>query len=274
MSMMFTCAHDEAIASRIEMFGSRLLLCRNCWVVIDPTPRFVPPVSLPTTELVETHVPLETAIPKPLATEPEPTEPAPTPSELDEEFDVPIPRRRLFSTVVLPNKAFLFSLLAIPFSLYATWFYLMYRPTFHEYADPTQQYIAQFPGQPQWTGGSAGGGSDGEVSRKILGLYETYRIKVTHGSDWRFSRIRFLNTEALAEHMTVSGYAIVRPRPDVLIAQASVEYELWINGKDTIVGRIIVVNDLVYELTLRGPHLSLKDSRVQRFFNSFRFAPL
>jgi hypothetical protein len=266
---MYSCTH-EAVDTRIAMFGSRLSLCRLCWGVVDPTPRLVSTGKpIKSDERVKKPAPIETASPKSLHPEPDPKA-----SKLPEEFDLPLPRRRLFTSVFRSNNALLVSLLVLPFSLYATWFYLMYRPTFHEYTDPTQQYIALFPGQPMWTGGSAGGGSDGEVAREILGLSETYRIRVTSISEWQFSRIGLLNTQTLTEHMSVKGYTIIRPRPDVLIARASIEYELWINGKETVVGRIIVVDDLVYELTLRGSRLSLRDSRVQRFFNSFRIAPL
>jgi hypothetical protein len=263
------CTHAAEAASRIPMHGSRLVLCRVCWTVIDPSPRLFPPrPKAGRTSTSEKPEPTE-----PTSSKPPSSAPLVITAEVEEEFRVPMPRRRLLTSVFLPGKKFLISLFMLPFSLYATWFYLMYHPSFQEYTDPTRQYGVRFPEQPIWSGGSAGG-SDGEATRSCLGVSETYRIQVTFVHKRLFGYIQSLNEASLAQFMIHSrDYAVVRPRREVLLANAAVDYEQWMSGRDVIVGRIIVVNDLVYEMTIRGAHLSLGDSRVQRFFNSFRFEP-
>jgi len=251
------------------MNGSRLVLCRVCWEVIDPSARAVPPRTFKLGEATdEAYTEHEKLSIKSDLSKPS------TADESADEFALPLPRRRLLTTAFLPNKLFLVSLLAIPLTFYAIWFYLMYHPSFREYTDPTQQYVASFPGQPIWSGGSSGGGSDGEVSRKIWGLSEIYRIEIKTVSESGFGRIRPLNSVTLANIMGFGAFSFGRPRPDVVFASACAEFELWVNGKDVIVGRTMVVNGMVYEMTVRGSQLSLKDSRIQNFFNSFRFAPL
>jgi hypothetical protein len=263
------CTHAVEAASGIPMHGSRLVLCRVCWTVIDPSPRLAPPrPKASRTSTFEKPAPTE-----PISSKPPSSRLPVIAAELEEEFRVPMPRRRLLTSVFLPGKKFLISLIVLPFSLYATWFYLMYYPSFQEHTDPTRQYAVLFPEQPIWSGGSSGG-SDGEVTRSCLGVSETYRIQVSHVYKRQFGHIQNLNAVSLAQFMVYShDYAVVRLKRDVLLANAAIDYEQWMSGKDVIVGRIIVVNDLVYEMTIRGSHLSLGDSRVQRFFNSFRFEP-
>jgi hypothetical protein len=263
------CLHAEPSATRIPMHGSRLVVCRVCWEVIDPAARVVPPRTFKRSELTDEarteHEKLNLKSPS--------TKPS-TADEPADEFAVPLPRRRLLTSAYLPNKLLLISTFAVPFTIYAICFYWMYHPTFREHTDPTQQYVASFPGDPIWSGGSHGGGSDGEALRKMWGIPETYRIRITTVSEKGYGRTKGLDSTILAVFLVSGSSSSVRPRPDVLHASACAEFELWINGKDVIVGRTMVVSGMVYEMTVRGRRLSLDDSRIQKFFNSFRFAPL
>jgi hypothetical protein len=264
------CIHEEDPASSIQIYGSRLILCRICWGVIDPLPR---PAGLRTPisarqeipvikpELAEL-LPLMAAAPVPAAT-----------TVIDSPFKVPVPRRRLMTAAFLPRIRFMSALIILPFAIFGILHYLMYFPSFEEYTAPSKQYTVLFPDTPIWAGGSAGG-SDGEVTRHFLGSTEVYRVHVSSLHQFTYGRIRNLNSSELVQYVARSQvHDAVRMRNDVLFANAAVEYERWIDAK-RIVGRIIVVNEMVYELTILGPNLSLGDSRVQRFFDSFRLETL
>jgi hypothetical protein len=214
-----------------------------------------------------------TAEPKsPLSRAPSPT----AASELPEEFGVPLswPRFRV-PTRFLQTRTLLFTLIvSVPVTLYFLWFYLLHYPTFTEYADPTRQYTVMLPTEPMWSGGSAGGGSDGEALRYNAWTSEMYRVRVRPLKDSMFLGIKGMNSRALAEMIShVNSPHVVRPRLDDYRVIASAQYEQWETGRRVKVGQVLVANGFVYELTVTGQGLSLEDSRVQRFFDSFRFPP-
>jgi hypothetical protein len=220
---------------------------------------------------LEKPVSPEPATPNPLPLKPSPPIPF---TALPEEFGVPLPMRRLDWRFLQGKGFFLTMVVVLPIVLlFASWFCLLHYPRFHAYADPTHQYSVMFPTKPIWTGGSAGGGSDGEATRNIMWSSETYRIQVAKYQSWRLMRMKNLNSGTLAQTiMSSENPAVVRPRPDILIANAAAEYEQWMTVKLVVVGRVFVVNEFIYEMTISGRDLSLDDSRVQRFFDSFQLA--
>jgi hypothetical protein len=260
------CLHTEEVASRIAIHGSRLVLCRVCWAVIDPlTPNA--PLRLPAPQAIPVEI---LASPELVILESLP----PKASPLPEEFGIPVPRRRLTSRFRQVRTFILTLVVALLIVLWALRFYDLHYPQFQEYLDPTRQYAVLFPGTPTWSGGSAGGGSNGEVVRNIAGLSETYGIQVTGvNTSWRFGRVKNLNSWTLAQTiMSSDAPTVVRPRTDILIAAAA-EYERSMAMKLVVVGRILIVNEFAYEMTISGQDLSLDDVRVQRFFNSFQRGP-
>ncbi|HEV3437810.1 MAG TPA: hypothetical protein VG122_10650 [Gemmata sp.] len=257
------CLHTEAVVSRLPIHGSRLVLCRVCWAVVDPSPR-IAPLRLPAPQAI----PPEPAIPKPLPPKPFPSIPI---LKLPEEFGVPLPILRLEPPFPHKKAFFLTLVVVLPIVLWALWFRDLHYPRFQEFADPTRQYAALFPGTPIWSGGSAGGGSDGVVVRNVMGSSETYQIRVTKVSSWRFGRIKDLYSGTLAQAIrSYDNSLLVRPRPDIFTGNAIAEYEQWQTGKLVVVGRVIVMNEFAYEMTITGQNLSLDDSRVQSFFDSFQ----
>jgi hypothetical protein len=160
---------------------------------------------------------------------------------------------------------------ALPCVLYSTWFLLLHYPYFVEYTEPTHQYAIMFPARPLWSGGSAGGGADGEAERESMWISETYRIHVSRLQDSRFARLPKLSSQELASAINRSeGTVIVRPKADVFGVRAAAQYEQWFMVRHVVVGQVIILNDFVYEMTVTGQSLSLKDSRVQQFFDSFQ----
>jgi hypothetical protein len=257
------CLHAEAVVSRLPIHGSRLVLCRVCWAVVDPSPR-IAPLRLPAPQAV----PPEPAIPKPLPPKPFPSIPILT---LPEEFGVPLPILRFEPPFPHKKRLFLALVVVVPIILWVLWFRDLHYPKFQEYADPTRQYAALFPGPPTWSGGSEGGGSDGIVVRNVMGSSETYQIRVTKVSSWRFGRIKDLYSGTLAQAIrSYDNSLLVRQRPDIFTGNAIAEYEQWQTGKLVVVGRVIVMNEFAYEMTITGQNLSLNDSRVQSFFDSFQ----
>lgn len=260
------CQHTEAAASRIPIHGSRMLLCRVCWAVIDPLPRSAP-LRLPILQAiaVQNLTSSEPAILKPLPAKPilKPAAPG-----------VPPARRRSDSRFPYIKTLILMLIcgsLIVLGGMYALWFHHAHHPEFHEYSDPTRQYIALFPGTPLWSGGSAGGGSDAEVALKTAWSTETYQIRITKvAQSWRFGRIKELNSRTLAQAiMNFDDPLQVRTRSDVFTGNVAVEYEKKVM-KNTVVGRVIIMNDFAYEMTITGQDLSLDDWRVQVFFDSFK----
>jgi hypothetical protein len=160
--------------------------------------------------------------------------------------------------------------------VFSVWFCLLHYPIFREYSDPTRQYSAQFPAKPLWSGGGAGGGSDGEAARKSDWISETYQIRVVREQAWlaRLKGIKDVNSRALAVAIGNSLLADkVRPRPDILIASAAIEYEVRLTTTRFLVCRVLLVNGFAYEMTVTGQNLALDDWRVQCFFDSFQLAP-
>jgi len=245
-----------------------MVLCPVCWAVIDPKAKIVPQaLPAPRPFSVEKPALAESFDLKPLSA---------IPCEaLPEEFGVPLPMRRLDWRFLQGNGFFFALVVMIPIVLFVSWFYLLHYPQFHEYADPTHQYSILLPAKPTWSSGSAGGGSDAEASRKIMWSAETFRIRVAKYQSWRLGGMKELNSRTLAQNILCSdNFAIVRSRSDILTASAAAEYEQWMTAKHVIVGRVIVVNGFVYEMTISGHDLSLNDARVLRFFESFQLSTL
>jgi hypothetical protein len=267
------CRHLEAIDSRIPIHGSSLVLCPFCWEAFDPSPESVPPrFPKPKATILDGVTPLEPvsrtiALRKIL--------PHPTIPELPEEFGIPRSKPWFtFDSGFLHDRRILMILiLCFPFILYALWFYLSYYPKFEEFTDPTRQYLVAFPSNPMWTGGSEGGGSDGLAIRDNRWVTETYMIHVRRIEDSRLDRIKDLNSQTLALDIRIINRPdVIRSRSDVLIARAAAQYEKRKSAKLVEAVQIMVVNGFVYEMTVSGQNVSLQDSRVQRFFNSFKLA--
>src|ERR1700684_4731014 len=104
--MFSACLHAESVATRIPMHGSRLVLCRVCWEVIDPSPRIATPRTFKRSDITdEAHTEHERlSLKSSLATPSPADEPA-------DELAVPLPRRRLLTSAYLPNTLLLISVL-------------------------------------------------------------------------------------------------------------------------------------------------------------------
>ena len=266
---MVLCPHQEEAATRIAINGSRLVLCRVCWAVIDPFPHLASPRSRAhEASLVNKYVLAEL-----ISAEPglQKLRFADSMAELFGKKPVaPRPIRLRKSRLQQGVALFFMMLLGIAISLYAFMFCYLHYPLFTEYTDPTRQFVMQFPGKPVWSGGTTGGGTDGEAVRNYGEYFEKYRIVVEKLiQSKRFGRMKDVNSQSLTQRI-LSSYptATVQQRPDILNAYAVVEYMLQEQHIVTA-ARVIVMDGFVYEMIVIGENLSLDDSRVQRFFDSF-----
>ena len=263
------CLHINSSTPQIPIHGTRLVLCPLCWAAIDPARGTV---RAPTRKsaLVEPATPsaepgVKLPLPKPLTLM--------TAAELPDEFGIPLSKPRFkFPLGILHDKrVFLTLVVAFPIALFSTWFLLLHYPRFERYTDPTQSYSIEFPVTPMWFGGKPGGGADGEAERSSVLISEGYRVQVTPLRDSRFNGLAHLNSRALAIAIKYSSVpVIVRSKPDVEGTSAAAQYEQWFSVRHVVVGQVVIANDFVYEMTVSGQSLSLNDSRVQRFFDSFQ----
>ena len=156
----------------------------------------------------------------------------------------------------------------VPVVAYLGWSYRKDHPKFSDYTSPGSEYTVAFPDKPQWFLES--------------GSFESGLLP----SGARRTRHRFLAG-------VLSGGAVWLGRPrtggprspeDVALGWATnaravaarggytaAEFEVWQEiAKTKSVGRVVVVRDFAYELTVTGRGISLADRRVKHFFDSFR----
>jgi hypothetical protein len=156
----------------------------------------------------------------------------------------------------------------VPVVGYFGWSYRKNHPKFTDYSSPGNEYIIAFPEKPQWflESGSfeAGLMANGRAERDTGFWTESYQVRVV----WlgRSREIGQKPPEDVALGWATNARLVTAPG-----GYAGAEFDAWHPGERArSVGRVVVVRDFAYELTVTGRGVSLADRRVRQFFNSLR----
>jgi hypothetical protein len=153
---------------------------------------------------------------------------------------------------------------------YLGWSYRKANPTFRPYTSPNGEYTVSLPDQPQWyvdPYSFEGAFMPSAVVERGSGFWaEAYRVRVV----WLDRKGGRRNPEEVAVKWARArdANALLVTAPN---SYAAAEFEMWnAPARGQTAGRVVVVKDFAYELTVTGRGITLSDRRVQQFFDSFR----
>jgi hypothetical protein len=163
--------------------------------------------------------------------------------------------------------AFMFAA-GIALTLYAVLAYERAYPKFQPWdvhMEPLTRFSVELPATPEFFGVS-----EVQAIRHTTLTRETYRVQVFRlRLSHRFSSLGSPDSRSVAEKIRYYNVPTkVRPRYDVSEVSAAAEYEQWVTTRVISVSRVLIVDDLVYEMSVTGSFLSWDDYRVRQFFDS------
>jgi hypothetical protein len=238
------CPQCSTAATGPALHGTAFVLCPACWAVVAP--------------------PIEHSPPSPAS-----SVTTPKPAFADELAKLPyLPRPRMgpvFARSFFIGLAF-FAI--VPVVAYLGWSYRKDHPKFADYTSRGSEYTVAFPDKPQWflESGSFESGllPSGRAERDTGFWPEYYQVRAV----W-LGRSRAdgeLSPEDVALGWATNARVVAAPG-----GYTAAEFEVWQEiAKTKSVGRVVVVRDFAYELTVTGRGISLADRRVKQFFDSFR----
>jgi hypothetical protein len=229
------CPRCHVAATGPALHGTPMVLCPVCWTVVAPEP---PPA------------PIERPVEDELATLPY----RPTPRM------GPVFTPRFFLGLAFFAAAAAAGTVG--------WSVRKANPRLTEHTSPGGGYTAAFPDQPRWfveSSGLEGGMIPSGRAERDTGFWpEYYQVRAV----W-LGRTRS-GPRGPPELIALTWAPGARPA-QAPRGHAAAEFEGWDEvARARRVGRVLVVKDFAYELTVTGRGVSLSDRRVRRFFNSFR----
>lgn len=192
-----------------------------------------------------------------------------------------LPRPRPAPLVTRVGLVFLIGLTLAAATGYTVWLIGAYYPRFWQANAPDGQFSLAFPGHPHWSTPTTGSGVEltGNLTRWYRGhRQEVYRVQVSQRITSTPYNLSGDEMFALMKATTLAGPAYSAGPAQARIATMPGGYPCAdfkrvnvLDGEQTVTaGRVIVVGDRYYILTVTGPHVGERDWRVQRFFDSFR----
>jgi hypothetical protein len=156
----------------------------------------------------------------------------------------------------------------VPLVGYLGWSYRRANPDFREYTAPNGVYTVALPDQPRWylesSSFEAGFVPSVSADRNTGFWAERYQVRVLWLGRSRSSGQRSPEDVALNWATNARGVSVPGGFP---AAEFEIPDPL---GKGKTAGRVIVLRDFAYEMTVTGRGISLSDRRVRHFFDSFR----
>jgi hypothetical protein len=268
------CPNCGCAANGPTLHGTVLVLCPVCWTVVDPTAPLatLPVVSEPRWTLTEVGEPeAVVAIP--------PHDHSP----LDFSRLPPCPRPTPSHSIVAPTFLLLIILLLVALPAgYGMWLIRTYYPSFEDTTDASGQIQLAFPGSPYWQPARSSGwvdepGPSAYFTRRYRGqreeVYSLQVLRATGLPQAAANPAMFALEKATKLAGTPYSPQSTRPRIVSIPGYACADFERvnWLSTPTTTTaGRVILAGEYYYILTVTGPDVTLRDWRVQRFFNSFR----